>query len=186
MPSASLQRWQNDRKPRLAEIDANCAAVAALTPPNALLAEESLRGYVMLLSGHFQGFCRNLYTECVQVFVSRVPAELQAMVQLQSFSELKLNSGNPTVESIRKDFERLGFTVNFAADPANVPRLTHLGHLNKWRNAVAHQKPTAPTGIPPFTLAFVQSWLISCEGLANWLDAVAYNEMVRILGVAPW
>jgi hypothetical protein len=186
MPSFSLKRWQNDRKPRLAEIDAHCAAAAALAPPNVLLAEESLRGYVMLLSGHFQGFCRDLYTECMQVFAAHVPLAHKATIQVQFTTELKLNSNNPTVETLRKDFERFGFVLDFVADPANGPRVTHLGHLNKWRNAVAHQKATAPTGVPPLALATVQVWQASCDGLATWLDGILYNEMLIILGVAPW
>src|SRR4051794_17336964 len=102
MPSASLQQWQHDRTPRLAQVETHCVASAALVPPNALLAEESLRGYVMLLSGHFQGFCRDLYTECAQLLVARVPPGIQGPVQKQFFAELKINSNNPTVETIRK------------------------------------------------------------------------------------
>jgi hypothetical protein len=48
---------------RLAEIDAQCAASQVLAPPNPRLVDENLRGYVVLLSAHFQGFCRDLYTE---------------------------------------------------------------------------------------------------------------------------
>src|SRR5205807_754221 len=83
MPSASLLRWQNDRMPRLAAVEAHCIAAAALVPPNPHLAEESLRSYVMLLSGHFQGFCRDLYGECSQACASAVPAGLLATVQMQ-------------------------------------------------------------------------------------------------------
>jgi hypothetical protein len=184
--SVFLQRWQNDRKPRLAEVNAHCAAAAALAPPNALLAEESLRGYVMLLSGHFQGFCRDLYTEGAQIFAANVPAALQTAIQSQFSTALRLNSSNPTVETIRKDFERFGFTLDFDADVANGPRVTNLGQLHKWRNAVAHQTASAPAGIPPLTLSGVQSWLISCDGLATWLDGIMYNEMHRFIGVAPW
>ncbi len=186
MPSASLQHWRNDRMPRLAEVDSHCAAAAALAPPNALLAEESLRGFVMLLSGHFQGSCRDLYTECVQVLAVHVPAMLQATLQTQSFAELKINSHNPTVDTIRKDFERFAFTLDFDADPANGPRVTHLGHLNRWRNAVAHQKTAAPSGVPALTLAEVQGWKVSCDGLAIWLDGIMDKELQRSLGVAPW
>jgi hypothetical protein len=186
VPSLSLQHWQNDRRARLDEIDAHCAAAAALVPGNSLLAEESLRGYVILLSGHFQGFCRELYIECMQVFALHVPLPLQAAIQAQFTTELKLNSNNPTVETIRKDFERFSLTLDFAADPANGPRVTHLGHLNKWRNAVAHQKPGAPAGVPPLTLAEAQIWRVSCESLALWLDGFMYNEMHHILGSAPW
>ena len=185
MPSASLLRWQNDRRSRLAEVDAHCAA-AALAPPRPLLAEESLRAYAMLLSGHFQGFCRDLYAECAQIFAAHVPAGLQAAVQMQFIAELKLNTSNPTVETIRKDFERFAFTLDFRADPANGPRVTHLGEMNKWRNAIAHQKATAPPGVPPLALGGVQAWRLSCDGLAAWLDGIMYNELRGILGVAPW
>jgi len=57
MPSVSLLHWQNDRMPRLTQIDAQCAVSLAATPPNAYWIEENLRGYVVLFSAHFQGFC---------------------------------------------------------------------------------------------------------------------------------
>src|SRR5689334_16850889 len=98
MPSASLQHWQNDRMQRLAQMSGHCVAAAALTPLNVYLAEESLRGYAMLLCGHFQGFCRNLYSECAQLLVAQVPLALQPTAQSQFFTELKINSNNPTVE----------------------------------------------------------------------------------------
>jgi hypothetical protein len=186
VPSAALQHWRNDRMPRLAAVDAHCVAAAALAPPNPHLAEESMRGYVMLLSGHFQGFCRDLYTESGQVLTANVAPALQPPMQAHFLAEMKLNSNNPTVETLRKDFERFAFVLDFAADPANVPRVTHLGQLNKWRNAVAHQRAAAPAGVPPLTLTGVQSWRASCDGLATWLDGVMYNQIQRILGAAPW
>jgi len=186
MPSVSLQHWQTDRIRRLIEMETHCAASAALAPANALLAEESLRGYVMLLSGHFQGFCRDLYTECVQVFASQMPASLQASIQAQFSTSLKINSNNPTVDTLRKDFERFAITLDFAADPSNGLRVTHLGQLNRWRNAVAHRTTGAPAGVPVLALTSVQAWRVSCEGLAAWLDGVMYNELRRLLGAAPW
>jgi hypothetical protein len=185
MPSAALTRWQNDRMLRLTEMDTHCVDAAARVPPNPLLAEESLLGYAMLLSGHFQGFCRELYKECSQLVAASVPPALRVTVDTQFSAELSLNSGNPTVDTIRKDFERFGFTLDFAADPVNGPRVTHLGELNKWRNAIAHQKPGPPRGVPPLTLAGVQAWRVSCNGLAIWLDGIMYNEMSRLLGAAP-
>jgi hypothetical protein len=59
MPSASLLRWRNDRAQRLGEVETQCAASLALTPPQPNLVEENLRGGVLLLSAHFQGFCRD-------------------------------------------------------------------------------------------------------------------------------
>jgi hypothetical protein len=157
-----------------------------LLPP---LAQESLQAYVMLVSGHFQGFCRDLYTECSQLCAARVPLGLLTTVQAQFAAELKLNSGNPTVENIRKDFERFGFLLDLAgAAPGNPLRITHLGHLNYWRNAVAHQRATPPpAGVPAvLTLADIQAWHASCDGLATCLDDTMKQELHRILGAAPW
>src|SRR6266581_1395848 len=115
MPSVALTEWTNDRMARLAQVDAQCAAVLALAPPNPTLLDESLRAYVMLLSAHFQGFCRALYTECAQILGAAVPSGLLATIQAQFSAKLSLNNNNPTVKTIRDDFERFGFTLDLAA-----------------------------------------------------------------------
>ena len=195
MPSAALTRWQNDRMPRLGHTDAHCAALfaapLAAAPPPAPppLAYESLQGYLMLVSGHFQGFCRDLYTECAQLCAAAVPATLRTTIQAQFAAGLALNTGNPTIENIRKDFERFDFLLDLAgAAPGNPQRVTHLGHLNYWRNHVAHQKATPPpAGVPAgLTLADIQAWRASCDGLATSLDDIMRGELTRILGAAPW
>jgi len=56
------------------------------------LCEENLRGAIMLLSAHFQGFCRDLYTESVQIIVSRVRASLQILIQDQFKSSSERSS----------------------------------------------------------------------------------------------
>jgi hypothetical protein len=184
---------------RLGHTDAHCAALFALpgavapaapgAPPAAALAQESLQGYVMLLSGHFQGFCRDLYTECTQICAAAVPAGLRTTIQAQFAAELKLNTKNPTVENIRKDFERFGFLLDLVgADPGNRARITHVGHMNYWRNAAAHQKASPPpAGVPAvLSLADIQAWRASCDGLSKSLDDIMRKELIRILGAAPW
>jgi hypothetical protein len=81
MPSASLLKWQNVRLPRLGHTDAQCAASIAAVPSNAALIDENLRGYVLLLAAHFQGFCRDLHTECAQIIASKVRASLEILFQ---------------------------------------------------------------------------------------------------------
>lgn len=171
--------------PRLTEVDAQCAASLALAPPRPNLVEENLRGYVLLLSAHFQGFCRDLYTECAQIIVLRVRATLHALVQAQFTAHLRLDRGNPNVENLRADFERFGFNLDLAADPANRVRLTDLGVLNRWRNVAAHHG-TIPAGAPPLDLPALRAWRNSCAGLATSLDDILYNELRRILRRAPW
>ena len=96
MPSASLQRWQNVRLPSLAHVDAQCVASLGLAVPNPALVDENHRGYVLLLSAHFQGFCRDLYAESAQIVVSKTRATLQPLIQGQFTSNLRLDHGNPT------------------------------------------------------------------------------------------
>src|SRR5437660_1234914 len=104
MPSASLQSWQNDRQPRLTEIDNQCAASLSAAPPKAHLVDENLRGYVLLLSAPFQGYCRDLYSESAQVVVSKVRPSLQMLIQAQFTAHLKLNHGNPNAQNLKEDF----------------------------------------------------------------------------------
>src|SRR5436853_1510282 len=112
MPSASLLRWQTDRMPRLSEVDAQCAASLAVVPPQPKLVDENLRAYVLLLSAHFQGFCRDLYTECAFLVASQVRASLQTLIQGQFETGRKLDHGNPNVKNLREDFERFGLTLD--------------------------------------------------------------------------
>jgi hypothetical protein len=169
MPSNALLSWRNDRLGRLYQVDAQCTAVLALAPPNPALADENLRGFVMLLSAHFQGFCRDLHTECVQIIAAAAAPTMQSVIQAQSLASRELDGGNPRYASIQKDFERFGFDlhVQLSVDPANLPRVTHLDHLNVWRNYAAHHKTVAPAVGGPFVLPTVRSRKDSCDGLAR-------------------
>ncbi len=152
-----------------------CAASLARVPPNLHLQEENLRGYVVLLSAHFQGFCRDLYVESSQVVVSRVRPTLQFLIQSQFTDHYALDHGNPNLQNLRRDFERFDFTLDLAAaDPGNPVRLQHLNELNRWRNIAAHQGVVPPTGLP--SLADLQDWKDSCNGLARSLDGMATEE----------
>ncbi|MGP0064791.1 MAG: HEPN domain-containing protein [Isosphaeraceae bacterium] len=185
MPSMALRYRLNDRMPRLSEIETQLVATQALVPPNSALGEENLRGYIVLPSAHFQGFCRDLYTESAQTVVSRLRVTLQPLIQNQFASGCAIEHGNPNLQNLKKDFERFGFTLNLAAaDPGNSIRLQHLSELNKWRNIAAHHGIVPPTGLP--SLADLRAWKDSCNGLAGSLDEIMYNGLKKILRRAPW
>jgi hypothetical protein len=185
MPSASLIQWQSNRMPRLHQVELQCAAVLAAPVPNPDLLDENLRGYVLLLSAHFQGYCRDLHTEAAQIIASKVRASLRALIQTQFTAHRKLNQGNPNVENLRADFERFGHTLDLAAGPANATRLANLAAMNKWRNIAAHHGTPLPTGVP-LNLPALQSWRNSCDGLATSLDSKVYNILRTILKRNPW
>ncbi|MGH7139941.1 MAG: hypothetical protein ACREHD_29735, partial [Pirellulales bacterium] len=125
MPSAALTKWQNDRMLRLGDIEAHCAAVVAAAPPNPSFVDETLRGFVLHLSAHFQGFCRDIYTQCSQICIARMPAGLQAGAQLQFLAHLAIENGNPSYVNLTRDFERFGLTLN--RHLSNSQQLTDLG-----------------------------------------------------------
>lgn len=184
MPSASLTQWTVTRMPRLAILDAHCSAVLAAVPPNSDQIDESLRGFVLLLSAHFQGFCRDLYTECAQIIASKVRPGLQLLIQEQFSAHRKLDHGNPNMRNLKEDFGTFGFSLNLS-DAANAPRVTQLGMLNEWRNAAAHQG-NAPAAAGPLTLPSLQTWRTACDGLATALDDTIRKELRRILRRQPW
>jgi hypothetical protein len=173
----------------LNEVEAHCAAVLAQVPPNPTFLDETLRGFVLHLSAHFQGFCRNLYTECSQIWIAVIPVGLQATAQAQFSAQLALEKGNPSYDNIKRDFNRFGFLLNLqTAHPAGPQQVTDLAHLNAWRNRAAHQG-TQPLGhgVPAaLTLPIVQGWRTSCDGLAPSLDNIMRAELLRIMGVLPW
>jgi hypothetical protein len=187
MSSVSLLHWRNDRTPRLIQIDAQCAASLAAIPPNTRLIEENLRGYVVLLSAHFQGFCRDLCTVAAQLITFEVQPKLLMLILAQFTAHRALDRGNPNIDNIAKDFDRFGFDLRaeINTDPANAPRQQHLATLNQWRNVAAHQGTALPAG-GPLTLPTLQTWWKSCSGLATSLDAIMYNEVRMILRRKPW
>jgi hypothetical protein len=188
MPSKALSEWQAGRMARLNEIEAQCAATLVAVPPNPDLADENLRGYVMLLSAHFQGFCRDLYSECVQVIAGTIPPSLAALVQVQCQTARELDGANPRYATLRKDFDRFGLdlTAKLATDPANALRVTRLDHLNAWRNYAAHRKSAPPRIGGPFDLPTVRVWKDACDELAKEPDRVMYNELLAVIGAPPW
>ena len=181
--------WQNDRMLRLHDVDAHCRVVQAAVQPNLLFLDESLRGFVLHLSAHFQGFCRDLYTECSQIWIASIPAGLKATAQAQFSAQLALEKGNPSYDNIKRDFDRFGFSLNLQiAQHQGGQPLTKLAHLNAWRNKAAHQG-TQPLrqGVPTsLTLPIVQDWFTTCDTIAASLDGIMHSELSRILGIAPW
>ena len=134
---------------------------------------------------HFQGFCRDLYTESAQTIVFRVRASLQVLVQAQFAAHRALDHGNPNINNLTMHFQRFGFKLNLAAaDPANPTRLQGLTELSRWRNIAAHHGTVPPSGLP--SLAELRRWSNSCTGLAISLDGIMYNELRKILRRTPW
>jgi hypothetical protein len=187
MPSASLLNWQNVRLSNLALIDVQCAACVGTSQPNLALIDENLRAYVLLLSAHFQGFCRDLHTEGAQIIASKVRPSLQILFQAQFSARRELDRGNATFGNIVMDFNRFGFAMKAELDnlPGAAALKKDLHDLNEWRNAAAHQNAVLPPG-GPLTVPMIQGWRHSCDALATSLDTILYNRLRARLRRQPW
>src|SRR5258707_2066627 len=96
MPSDALIDWRSVRLPRLGKVEADCLHLQALHVADPDRVQEYIRAYAVLLSSEFQGFCRDLHTECAARVVDPVnPVALRAMLRLQCIQRRKLNTGNP-------------------------------------------------------------------------------------------
>jgi hypothetical protein len=162
-------------------------------PGSRLVTLQINQAYSVLLSGQFQGFCRDLYEECVEYLIqATTPAPLHLLYRTEFGLHCRLDRGNPNPGNIGADFTRLGldFWAEVAADHAlNAQRRQALEELNDWRNAVAHQD-FAPAmllaGRPQLSLAQVRDWRRACEGLARSFDNVLRAYLQTRTGAAPW
>ncbi len=140
------------------------------------------------LSAHFQGFSRDLYSECSQIWIAAIPLGFQASAQRQFSAQIGLEKGNPSYDHIKRDFNRFGLELAAHVSPVERVLITQLSHLNEWRNKAAHQgnRPLNPGISPVLTVQTVRGWMGSCDGLANWLDGVMHAELLQVMAVAPW
>ena len=195
MPSASLQHWTKTRTDELSQIRNAHATVGGTSRGRRYATQQINHAYVMLLSGHFQGFCRDLNTERVDhIMNAMAPAvalTLLSALRVEFLRARKLDKGNPTPGNIGSDFNRLG--VAFwpevkALDRRNDRRQAYLERMNTWRNAIAHQDfdPTNLGGGTTLRLAEVQQWHFSCDSMARAFDEVMRVYLSTIVGTFPW
>jgi len=148
--------------------------------------------YAMLLSSQFQGFCRDLHSECVDHIVRVVnPTGLQTVLRAEFTLHRKLDRGNPSPGNIGADFARHG--TNFwdevqTHNRRNPLRMKHLEDLNNWRNAIAHQDfdPSKLGRIIVLRIRRIRTWRVACERLAISFDEILRQHIRRLIGTSPW
>lgn len=192
MPSASLQQWKSVRSGQLDEIEAAHASVGGTMRGRRFATQQINHAYAMLLSSQFQGFCRDLHSECVDCLVRVMsPVSFRRAVLEEFLLARKLDVGNPNPGNIGADFSRLGvdfWTLVYSDHATNNTRREHLDVLNLWRNAIAHQDFDPGRLGPTMTLRLstVRTWRKACDGLARTFDRVMHDYILRITGTSPW
>jgi hypothetical protein len=193
MPSLVLQDWSARRAAALDEIEHAHRSVGGTGPGRRYLTQQINQAYAVLLSSQFQGFCRDLHTECAQHLVAAVVSPvLLATYRRNLLFGRKLDTGNPNPGNVGSDFNRLGLSFWPAVDadhPRNPQRRGALETLNRRRNAIAHNV-FAPAmysrGRPSLHLSEVQDWRRACDGLARSFDNVMGAHLLSVTGTAPW
>jgi hypothetical protein len=159
--------------------------------------EELNHALVLRLASEFQGFCRDLHNDAVEVILAgSAPRNLplQQALRAACTTSRRLDRGNADPDGLRKDFGLFGMklwpdlTVSYPSKSAEWQRKLEL--LNAVRNGLAHDDgnrlvKVRAVGWPP-TLASVRRWRAALDGLATGMDHVTREHLRRLLNVTPW
>ena len=190
MPSKSLERWLGERSDALDQIASAHARVGGTSRGRRYATEQINHAYTTLLSSQFQGFARDLHSECLDHIVTGVPAEFQTILKTLFLRDRKLDKGNPNPGNLGADFGRFGFNFWSAVQAdyhRNDRRQGLLDQLNEWRNAIAHQDFDATKlGGTTLHLNTVRRWRRALNRLALSFDNVMRNQVSLLTKSHPW
>lgn len=191
MPSNSLLRWRSVRAAILDEIETAHSRVGGAERGRRYATQQVNRAYAVLLSSEFQGFGRDIYSECVDHVVSASPANLHSLLRTQFFWGQPFGRGNPQAGTIGSDFGRFGVAFwddVYGVHRHNRRRRAMLDELMKWRNAIAHNdfNPAEFGPNPVLHLHQVRRWRSGLNALCDAFDRVLSAHLIGIVGNAPW
>jgi HEPN superfamily RiboL-PSP-like protein len=192
MPSHSWQEWNLTRAKALNDIESAHRSIGGSGPGRRFATEQINHAYAVLLASQFQGFCRDLHSECVDSLVRSIAFPvLEKIWRFEFLWNRSLDRGNANPGAIGSDFNRLG--VEFwkevlAENTLNHGRKQLLEELNAWRNAIAHQDfdPAELGGTTTLHLSEVRDWRRACNHLALSFDSVMMKYLTSITGNPPW
>jgi hypothetical protein len=204
MPSRSILDWLRVRVPQLEEMEHAHSRVGGPERGRRYATRQINHAYAVLLSSQFQGFCRDLHSECIDYVSACVQppkgtsgTDIQRIVKRELLARRFLDTGNPSPGNIGADFNRFGLDFWAAvktADWRNARRQGALEELNHWRNAIAHQDfgPVNLGGGRAFefdsylSIVEVRKRRSACAGLAVTFDAVMERRITALTGSNPW
>ena len=93
MTSKPLRDWAKARAAQLDEIRAAHTAVGGSSSGRRYATQQINQAYLVMLSGQFQGFCRDLHGEAADYVVNAAPAAIQNVIRRQFMSGRCLDRG---------------------------------------------------------------------------------------------
>lgn len=191
MPSRSLHLWRTTRSAALDEIRHAHDEVEGTGRGRRYATQQLNQAYAVLLASQFQGYCRDLHTECMgHLTVTGASPTIRAVIGTGFIAGRRLDSGNAHAASLSDDFARFGIAVLKELKTHrrnNRGRLKRLESLNTWRNAIAHQDfDPVKLGRKTLLLRMVTQWRTACDGLAKSLDEIMRIHLQSLAGITPW
>jgi hypothetical protein len=192
MPSPALTAWSTSSAAALSQLEAAHAAVGGTRAGRRTNTLQLNYAYVLLLSAHFQAYCRGLHSDAAQLLVDAIDPGIAVVLDANLSFRRQLDSGNAQPGALGADFSRLDlefWTVVEAADTRNEARRRKLETLNTWRNAIAHHDiDSRRADLHPreVTLAACRSWRSALNGLAESFDQALAGHLQTLLGSQPW
>src|SRR5437773_7413866 len=110
MPSVSYRRWRSARARALSEIAEAHVAVGGTARGRRYTTQQLNQAYAVLLAAHFQGFCRDLHSECVDhiLAVLAPPNPLRNYLRAELTRGRQVDRGNAQPSSLGADCGRFG------------------------------------------------------------------------------
>jgi hypothetical protein len=193
MPSQPYRVWLTTRAKALDEIETAHTSVGGTGPGRRYATQQINQAYAVLVASQFQGYCRDLHTECVARLMAFISPSVSVSHLLRAgFTRgRQLDSKNAQPGSLGADFGLLGIKFWDEVDQQDVRnkhRRSELESLNKWRNAIAHQNfdEVSPGAEPNLSLQQVRRWRSACGRLARSFYEVMRVYLHSLTGASPW
>jgi len=191
MPSAALNKWSTFRADVLNDFESARRAVGGSHADPRRAAQQMNQAYAISLSAQFQGFCRDLHDECIAAFLPpKLSVAWSSALGTAASAGRELDKGNPSRESLKRDFKRFGLSFVERVIALNTEQQSRFRSVDKlilWRNAIAHQDFSKPDlGRGTLWLRWVRLWRRDCSRLAESFDAVMEEHLLLLTGRRPW
>jgi hypothetical protein len=195
MPSNALVEWRFVGLARLAELEAVHAQATGSARGRRWGTTQLNRSLFVVLVAQFQGYCRRLHDQAVDVHVAAAIPGQQSLLRTLLTQGRKLDTQNPRRAALGSDFGRLGFTFIDdlkTATPTAAAELDSLEALIDYRNAIGHGDEATIAAIEALgqvkaTKGAYQNHRRTIDHLAGTMDDVVADQLTALLGVSrPW
>lgn len=192
MPSTALIDWHTSAADALSQLEAAHSAVGGTRAGRRTNTLQLNYAFVLLLSAHFQAYCRGLHSEATRWLADMAEPEIGTVLALNLTLHRQLDNRNAQPASLGADFSRFAFEFWVAvevSDVRNSIRREKLRRLNEWRNAIAHHDiDRCRPGLMPreVTLEACRSWRNALNGLARSFDSVLADRLAVVAHSRPW